>query len=150
MALATTEKYEEMVLEVDFTDGDPVSFGRICGMKGVTIKRTANTTSTEVPDCDDESKPNEIERDVTSVEVSVSASGVWAQESHGKIINWFYSGKSIPARVGHLKAASGEPEYEVGRLILKDVSDERPDGKGRVTASIEMDFVGTPTLELKA
>lgn len=150
MAKAVTEKYNEMVLEVDFADTETPVFARICGMKGVTIKRTANVDTTEVPDCDDESKPNEIERDVRSLEVTVSASGVWSQQSNGKLVDWFYSAASIPARLGHLNAAVGDTEYETGRLILTDISNERSDGRGKVTASIELEFDGTPTRSVKA
>jgi hypothetical protein len=150
MAKAVTEKYEEMVLEVDFDDNATPVYTRICGMKGVTIKRTANIDTTEVPDCDDESLPNEVERDVRSLEVTVSATGVWAQQSGGKLLDWFYSGASIPARLGNLKAAVGETEYEVGRMLVSDISNERSDGRGRVTASIELEFDGTPTRTAKA
>lgn len=150
MAKAVTEKYEELVLEVDFDDTDPPNYVRICGMQGVTIKRTANVDTTEVPDCDDESQPNEIERNVRSLEVTVSATGVWAQSSNGKLLDWFYSGTSIPARLGNLKAATGDTEYEVGRLLLSSISNERSDGRGRVTASIELEFDGTPTRTVKA
>ncbi|SFQ52479.1 phage tail tube protein [Donghicola eburneus] len=151
MAKAVTEKYEEMVLEVDFDDTQPTPvYARICGMKGVTIKRTANVDTTEVPDCDDESLPNEVERDVRSLEVTVSATGVWAQQSNGKLLDWFYSGASIPARLGNLKAATGDTEYEVGRMLVSDISNERSDGRGRVTASIELEFDGTPTRTAKA
>ncbi|MBC7154492.1 MAG: hypothetical protein H5U19_07775 [Rhodobacteraceae bacterium] len=151
MTAAVTEKYEEMVLEVDFANTLPVPvYARICGMKGISIKRTATLDTTEVPDCDDESLPLNIERDIRSVDVTVSASGVWAQSSNGKLLDWFYSGAAIPARIGNLKAAVGDTEYEVGILLLTSISNERSDGKGRVTASIELEFDGTPSRTVKA
>ena len=80
MANAVTEKYDEMVLEVE-TD-TPGTYARICGMKDVTINRAAQLDSDEVPDCDDESKPFSIEKEVRSVTVTVAANGTWAQQSH--------------------------------------------------------------------
>lgn len=150
MVKAVTERYEQMVLEVDFDDGDPPAYVKICGMKGVSVKRTAQITTTEVPDCDDEGAPNETERDVRALEVKASASGVWAQGSNGKMLDWFYSGQSIPARLGNLGAAVGDTEYEVGRVVLASLGNERTDSKGRVTADIELEFDGTPTRVVKA
>ncbi|WP_323789969.1 phage tail tube protein [Thalassovita sp.] len=150
MTKVVTERYEQMVLEVDFDDGDPPAYLKICGMKGVNVKRTAQITATEVPDCDDESKPNETERDVRALEVKASASGVWAQTSGGKMLDWFYSGRSIPARLGNLNAAVGDTEFEVGRVVLASLSNERTDSKGKVTADIELEFDGTPARTVKA
>lgn len=151
MTKAITQKYEQMVLEVDFADTDPNPvYARICGIKGVTINRTTNIETTEVPECDDETLPNNVERDVRSLEVTVSGTGVWAQQSAGKLLDWYYSGQSLPGRVGNLNAAVGDTEYEVGRLVLTSFPNERPDGRGRVTATIELEFDGTPTRTVKA
>ncbi|KZK82147.1 Phage major tail protein 2 [Pseudovibrio sp. Ad13] len=148
MTKPTTERFEEMVLEVDFAEDG--NYARVCGLKGVTIQRQANVDETEVVDCDDESKPNEILSDVRSVKVSVSAEGTWAQESHGKMMNWFYSAKHLPVRLGNKKAASGDPEWEKAPAILSQLSQARSDGKGRVTKTIEINMVGTPEIENKA
>ena len=51
---------------------------------------------------------------------------------------------------GRWKAATGDTEYEVGRMLVSDISNERSDGRGRVTASIELEFDGTPTRTAKA
>ncbi|WP_136440301.1 phage tail tube protein [Pacificoceanicola onchidii] len=150
MVKATTEKYEDMVLEVDFDDTDPNPvYARICGMKGVEFDFALNTSETEVPDCDNEGKPNEVELDAQSVAVSVTASGVWAQQANGRMITWLKSGASIPVRCGHINAAVGDPEYETGRAKLVSLKNARPDNKGKVTAAIEIKFDGTPVTENK-
>ncbi len=148
MVKPTTERFEDMVLEVDFEENG--TYSRICGLKGVTIKRQANIDETEIVDCEDESKPNEILSDVRSVKVSVSAEGTWAQQSHGKMLKWFYSAKHLPIRLGNLKAASGDPEWEKAPAILSQIDQSRSDGKGRVTSSVEIAMVGTPEIENKA
>ena len=151
MAEPVTQSYEQMVLEVDFADTqpDPV-WSRICGIQSVTITRRANTVTTEVPDCDDEALPNATHRRVTSIEVSVSGEGVWAQSANGKLAAWFYAGAAIPVRIGNLNAAVGDVEYETGRAVLTSFPNSRPADKGLVRASLELQFDGTPAQELKA
>lgn len=148
MGKPTTERFEEMVLEVDFaSDG---TFKRICGMKGVSVSRSANIDETEIVDCDDESKPNEMLSDVRSIKVSASGEGTWAQESHGKMMDWFYSASHLPVRLGNLKAKQGDTEYESGPALISQLNQSRSDGKGRVTCSIEIAFDGTPERTAKA
>ena len=147
MAKAVTEKYDEMVLEMSDDEGS--TWAKICGMTDVSVTRTANADTSEVPDCDDESVPLSVEREVRSLEVSASGTGVWAQQSHGSLMDWFYSGDTKYVRLGNLKAASGETEYETGPAILTTLSNERTKGK-KVSAEIEIQFDGTPTRSAKA
>lgn len=142
MANATTQKFSEMVLEV--SDDGGTTWTKLCGMIDVEVTRTSNIDTAEVPDCDDETLPLSLEKQVRSIEVSVSASGVWAQESHGTMMDWFYSSASKDARIGNLNAASGETEYEAGKAILANLSNARTKGQ-KVSASIELQFDGTPT-----
>ncbi len=146
MARAITEKYEQMVLE---TSDDGNVWTRICGMNDVTVTRTANVDEAEVPDCDDESLPLSIEKEVRSVDVSVSAEGVWAQQSAAAMTEWFYSSTSKHVRIGHLNAAVGAPEYETGMALLSNLTHTRTKGQ-KVSASIELSFDGTPTVSMKA
>ena len=147
MAKPITEKFEQMVLE---TSENGTTWTRICGLVGVTITRTAQFDSTEVPgDCDDESLPLDVERSIRTIEVSVSADGVWAQQSHGEMLDWFYSGAPKQIRVGHLNAATGDTEYEQGPALLSTLTNQRTKGQ-KVTAAIEIQFDGTPTRVAKA
>lgn len=146
MAVATTQKYEQLVLE---TSEDGSTWTRICGLIDVEITRTANMDTAEVPDCADESLPLSIERQVRSIEFSVSGTGVWAQESHETLMDWFYSSASKRARIGNLNAAIGDTEYETGYAYLTSLSNSRTKGQ-KVTASIELMFDGTPTRTNKA
>lgn len=147
MAKPVTEKFEEMVLEIS---EDGTTWTRICGMVGVTVTRQAQTDTSEVPaDCDDESLPMEVEKSVRSIDVSVSADGVWAQQSAGTMSDWFYSAGSKHARIGNLNAAVGQTEYEQGKAFLTQLTNQRTKGQS-VSASISIEFDGTPTRIAKA
>lgn len=147
MAFATTAKFEQLVLET--SDNGGTTWSRICGLTDVEINRTANLDTVEVPDCDDESLPFGVERQVRSLEFNISGTGVWAQESHGTMMDWFYSSASKDVRIGHLNADSGDTEYEEGSGYLTNLSNSRTKGQ-KITASIEVQFDGTPTRVAKA
>jgi len=147
MARAVTQRYEEMVLEVEFT---PLSgtYASICGLIDVTINRTSNVDTAEVPDCDDESLPLAVERQVRSQEVMVSGSGVWALGSHEKMMDWFYAGSTLNCRVRNVKAndagVTGDTISETGPALLVSLNNARTKGQ-KVTAEIEIQFDGVPT-----
>lgn len=147
MTRATTEEFDEMVLEV-LTQA-PSTFSRICGLIDVTITRTANIDNAEVPDCDDESLPLSLEKSVRSVEVNVSGTGVWAQESHEMLMDWFYSSEKKTIRIGNLNAGVGDTEYETGSAILVSLGQSRTKGQ-KVQATVEIQFDGTPERSAKA
>lgn len=147
MALAITEKYEEMVLEVE--TAVPGTYAKLCGLIDVTINRAASVDTAEVPDCADESLPLSLEKQVRSIEVKVSGSGVWAQTSAGTMMDWFYSSGTKNIRVRNTKAATGQTETEAGPALLVKLDHSRSKGK-KVTAEIEIEFDGTPTRTAKA
>jgi len=147
MANAVTQKYEELVLEIE-TD-TPGTFSRICGLIDVEITRTANTDTAEIPDCDDESQPLSVERQVRSVEVTASGTGVWAQSSHQILMDWFYSSEAKNVRLGNLNASLGDTEYETAPALLTNLSNSRTKGQ-KVSASISIEFDGTPVRTPKA
>lgn len=142
MAKAVTEKFEQMTLEVETST--PGTYAIICGMVDVEVTRTANVDTSQVPDCADESLPHHVERSVSGIEVTVSASGVWAQSSHEMIQAWFYSGATKNIRLGHQNASVGDTQYETGPALLTNLSNARAKGT-KVTASINLEFDGTPT-----
>jgi hypothetical protein len=147
MAEPKTQKFEELVLEIS---DDGATWTRICGLVGVTVTRQAQTDTSEVPaDCDDESLPLKVSKSVRSIDVSVSGEGVWAQQSHGTMMDWFYGGQSKHARIGNTKAAVGDTEYEHGQAFLTQLSNQRTKGQA-VSASIQLEFDGTPTRTAKA
>lgn len=144
MALAVTEKFEELVLAVEFDPiGSPGVYSSVCGLVDVTITRSAQVDQVEIPDCDDESLPLSIEKQVRSVDVSVSGTGVWAQQSHGNIMDWFYSSATLNAQIQNVAASIGDTELETGPALLVNLSHTRTKGQ-KVSASLEIQFDGTP------
>ncbi|NMG39884.1 hypothetical protein GRZ55_11580 [Chelativorans sp. ZYF759] len=153
MARAKTANFEEMVLEVEF---DPVSdegvFTPICGMIDVTINRTSNVDTSEVPDCDDESLPLSIEKQVRSQEVSISATGSWALQSHQKMMNWWRTSATLNARIRNKKVEAegetGDIYEESGPALLVNLNNGRTKGT-KVTAEIDIQFDGVPDVTTK-
>lgn len=151
MALAATASYDEAILEVEFVASSG-TYTAICGITGFSVSRTNNVTETMVPDCDDATKAHEIKRSVASRSVTVSGTGVWARASNTAMMEWFYGerGPKLNVRIRNKNVedngASGDPYIEQGACILTGLSNERPGDKGEMTASIELQFDGTPTL----
>lgn len=149
MARAVTAKYEEFVLEVEFVTG---TWSRICGLTDVSITRQSQIDTTEVPDCSDESLPLAVERAVRSQEVMVSGTGVWALASHERMMDWWYGGTVLPARIRNAKANAdgvvGDTISETGPAILVTLSNARTKGQ-KVTAEVEIQFDGVPVRAAK-
>ena len=152
MARAQTSRFEEYILEVEST-ATPGTWSAICGMTDVTTNHTSNVDTSEIPDCDDESLPLSIERQIRSQEVTVSATGVWAAQSHQNIMTWWRTGltRNTRLRYAYVEAngALGDTFAETGPAILVSLSNSRTKGK-KVTAEIEIHFDGVPAAEAKA
>lgn len=144
MARATTANFHQMVLEVEVTPDSGV-YTKLCGLTSRGINRTSNMQTSEVPDCDDESLPAAVERAVQSQEVTISGSGSWAAESHGTMLDWWYSGATKSVRIHHVNAANGTPEYETGDAYLVSINNTVERGQ-KVDAQIEIQFDGLPTV----
>lgn len=147
MPAPTTERFEQMTLE---TSENGTVWTKICAMVGVTINRSAQFDTAEVAaDCIDESLPLRVERSVRAVDVTVSADGHFAQQSHKLLSDWFYAGTTKQIRVGHAATLTGDPQYEQGPAFLTSFTNVRQKGQ-KVTATIELAFDGTPTRVNKA
>lgn len=144
MARATTANFHEMTLEVETAPSSGV-YAKLCGLTSRGINRTSNMQTSEVPDCDDESLPAAVERAVQSQEVTISASGAWAAESHGTMYNWWATGATKNIRIRHVKASSGTPEYETGAAYLTSLNNVAERGT-KVTAELSIEFDGIPVV----
>lgn len=141
MALPTTQKFEELVLE---TSDDGITWARICGMIDVTVSRSNSVDEDEILDCDDESLPMATIAATRAFTMTVSGTGKWAQSSHEMLLDWVYGGAARRTRIGNLGAATGDTEYEAGMAILTSLGNERRKGVA-VTADIELRFTGAIT-----
>ncbi len=149
MTKASTAKFKDMVLEVE-TAADSGTYTKICGLTSRGINRQHNMATTEVPDCDDESLPSEIQRNVQSSEATISGAGVWAAESHELMLEWWESGAPRSVRIFHANANVGDTEYETGSAYLVSISNQVEKGSGAVTAEIAIEFDGVPARTAKA
>lgn len=142
-----TAAFPDFILEVETeTEG---TFAKICGLTQRGINRTNNMQTTEVPgDCDDESIPNVIERAVQSSEVTISASGVWAAQSHQLMEDWYYLGQRKLIRIKHVNADVGDTEYETGYAYLTSYNNSVEKGQ-KLSAELEIQFDGVPARTAK-
>ncbi len=143
MTRAITSNFHEMVLEVETTAGSGI-YAKVCGLTSRSINRQHNMQTSEVPDCDDESLPSAVERAVQSSEVTVQAQGVWASQSHEMLQQWWRSGQTKNIRIGHMKAASGDIQYESGPAYLVELNNTAERGQ-KVTGELSIQFDGIPT-----
>ncbi len=151
MVRAVTAKFSQYVLEVEFDPGgSPGVFTKVCGIQSRGLNRQHNMVTTPVPDCDDESLPSENQRNVDSSDVTISGSGVWSQQSHEAMLDWWYSGASLNVRIQHVNAASGDTEYEEGPAFLASLSENAEKSAGAVTSELAVEFDGVPTRTPKA
>ena len=141
MAKAITEAFHEMVLEIE--DDTPGTWLKICGLTERGVNRTHNMQTSEVPDCDDESLPAELERAVQSSEVTIAANGVWAAQSHQLMLDWWYSAATKNVRIQHVKAAVGDTEFETAPAYITSLNNVAARGT-KVTADLTIEFDGLP------
>lgn len=148
MTAPVHEEYDELVLE--FSEDDGTTWARNCVIMGCEVTRTSNTSTVEtVSDCDDESKPNNVDERVQSLKVVATGTGNWTQSGYDKFLAKFYAGdsKTMLARIGNLAATTGQVKYETGPIIIASLGQSRTKGQV-VTASITINFAKTPTLTL--
>lgn len=74
-------------------------FAKPCGLNNVTITANKNSQDTNVPDCEDPEAPQWIERDVESLDMSVTGSGVLAAEALETWWDAFSSTETVNARI---------------------------------------------------
>lgn len=150
MALAATADFDEYVLEVEFTAASG-TYQTVCGLTDVTVNRTNNTDTTEVPDCGDLSLPFSLKKAVRSTDVNISATGVWALSSHQAVMNWFTTGATKNVRITNAKVTdggtAGDTETETFPMILTALNNSRTKGQV-VTAEITMERNGDTTFGL--
>lgn len=147
MTEATIAKYQQHVLEISLDDG--TTWARICGITNFSDQFQAVVTEDQIPDCDDESKPHTVTREVQSVDLTVNADAKWAQESHNTLLDWMIGGEPLPTRVGYLNAAVGDTEYVSGTAILQNMTRRRQKGIA-VEGTLVIQFTGALTRTAKA
>ena len=148
MTAPVHEEYDELRLE--FSEDGGTTWDKNCIIMGAEINRTTNTSTVEtVADCADESLPNNVEKRVQSLAVSISGTGNWTRGGYDKFLKKYYAGDSAEmlGRICNLAATTGQIKYEEGPIIVSSLGQKREKGQV-VTASITLDFARTPTRTL--
>lgn len=142
MAQATTYKFSEFLILVG--DGESTEeFTAPCGLTSRGFNRTAETNSTNVPDCADEDLPTWQQNDVVALAWSLSGEGVMASESKDTWEEWFTSGAAKNVRI-----SLGDDVWE-GAAILSGFNIQGERGS-RVTVSVEITGDGAVALMASA
>lgn len=148
MALPTTSTFGQFVLKVG--DGaTPEVFTVMCGLTSKGFDITNNTSSTMVPDCEDEDLPSYEEQDVKSQMASVKGSGIFTVEGQKDLLDWVFNGTKKNVRLYPGKAETGDVEYYMGPAICKSLGLSVAKGD-KVTQSIDLVFSSKPTAVIKA
>ncbi len=144
MATAVTTTFAKFKILIG--DGsDPEVFTAICGLTSKGIQYTSDVVTSEVPDCADEDLPSWQEKDVKSISISISGSGMWSKASHGDMVDWFMSASKKNVRIEYADADSGDPKTLTGPAVLTSLSNSVEKG-GRVSADIAIEFAAKPTV----
>ena len=149
MATATTSTFASFKILVGDGATPTEVFTAICGLTSKGISGSADVVTSEVPDCSDEDLPSWQEKDVKSISMSLSGSGMWSTENHAILMDWFLSGAKKNCKVQYATAATGSPEYLAGPCVLASLNNAVEKG-GRISAEITLEFSAKPTVTDKA
>lgn len=129
MTQASTLKFSLFLIELG--DGaNPEVFSAPCGLNSRGFDRTAATSDTNVPDCDDPDAPSWLERDVVSLSASLTGSGVVADEDFDTWDAWFTAATSKNTKltlgsrtwIGPMKLSSLKVSGQRGQRATIDVT----------------------------
>ena len=123
MAQPTTLRFSKF--KVLIGDGNtPEAFTAPCGFTKKSLKMSAQSSSTTVPDCDDPDAPAWEEKDIVALSASVNGQGVLAMGSLAMWRTWYLSGASRNVRVVYDLTGEEGGGYWQGAAILTDLSDD--------------------------
>lgn len=143
MAQAETLRFGEQALLIG--DGaTPEVFTAPCGLTSLTRTTNVETTTTNVPDCDDVDLASWLEVDEVSRQMTMSGSGVMAKQSLAMWDEWDREGGPKNVRwYRNLLAADGGGYYQ-GPAILTTFEESGERG-GKWTVNVGLTFDGKPT-----
>lgn len=148
MAQPTTSTFKEFAIHLGNGATPTEVFTFICGLTSKGLSINNNTSTTPVPDCDDEDLPAFEEADVVSQAMTISGSGIFTRELQKTLLDWATDGTKKNVRVYPGKSAVGDVEYYQGPAILASLEINGERGN-KVQASISIAFSRKPTETLK-
>jgi hypothetical protein len=139
MAKPTTLRWSK--LSIWPSDGaSPEDFtSQVCGLNAKGFSITADTSDSNVPDCDDPDLPSWTERAVRALSSGVSGSGLLAEETFAFWRAWMLSGEAKNVRI--VVDLATTPGYFVGSYLLTqfELNGSEADGKLGVTLALSSD-----------
>ena len=138
MAQPTTLSFGDFVVKLG-DGGSPETFAAPCGFVKESLKLSAQSSDTLVPDCDDPNAAAWTQSSVYGLSAEITGSGVLAMESLATWRAYFLSGASKNVQVLILPGASGGGYYQ-GAFVLTDFQsdvDRKSEG-GRTQISVTM------------
>lgn len=145
MAQATTSSFSNFKILLGDGATPTEAFAPICGLTSRGLQGASDVVTSEVPDCANEDAPSWQEKDVKSISMSLSGSGMWSVESHGILMEWFLSGAKKNVKVQYALADSGDPEFLTGPAVITKLDNAVEKG-ARVSADITLEFTAKPTV----
>jgi len=98
MAKATVIKSGHALVFIG-DNANPIVYKTPCGFTSRSISLSKSLNETRIPDCDDPDAPDWIERDVTSLSMSISGEGVLAENSVSTWVEAFKSSAPLNVKV---------------------------------------------------
>ena len=144
MATATTGTFNQFKILIGDGATPTEVFTPICGLTSRGLTGSADVVTSEVPDCTNEDLPSWQEKDVKSIGMSLSGSGMWAQESHELLLQWFLTGAKKNIKVQYANADTGDVEFLAGPAVITQLNNAAEKG-GRISAEISLEFTAKPT-----
>lgn len=144
MAQALTGTFGQFIIEIGDGATPTEEFTPICGLTSKGINFSAETVTSEVPDCDDEDLPSWMEKDVKAVGASISGSGMWAKQSHETMMQWILNGTKKNVKVRY-PATAGDVGSLTGPAVCTALGHAAEKG-GRITCEISIEFSAKPVL----
>ena len=140
MAKPTTARWSKLLIELG-DGGSPETFTAPCGLTSKGFNRSATTSDTNVPDCDDPDAPVWTERVATAFSAQVSGSGVLALDSLDAWDTWFSSGLTKNVRVTMDVPLANNGRYWTVPMVLTsfDLTGNTADGKCQVSVTMQSD-----------
>lgn len=119
---------------------EPEVFSQPCGLTNKSFKLSATTNSTLIPDCDDPEAPAWEAKEVNSLALQVTGTGVMAKESLAIWRDWFMSAGSKNCQM-HID--DNDLGYFEGSMIISNLELGGQRGQ-KVTINVTIENDGAP------
>lgn len=116
----------------------PEVFSAPCGFTERSFELKADTSSTQVPDCDDPDAPAWEDKDVSTLSSTITGQGVMALEALPTWRAWYFSGAAKNVRVQLALPTGKGPGYYQGAAVLTSLKHDSNIGeKCKLSVNIE-------------